>query len=110
MLQWATSKAVSRGLARSMLFSHFLIYSHHPPRFLLCLPAHYHQAFIDFGVGQPGYVSTRSIWVLQSDIPPPVVARRGYAEVFSRSKPHMNIGTIGSFSQHLQFYNVYTCR
>ncbi|KAF8216145.1 elongation factor Tu GTP binding domain-containing protein [Mycena galopus ATCC 62051] len=25
----------------------------------------------------------------------PIVSRRGYAEVYSRSKPHMNIGTIG---------------
>ena len=24
------------------------------------------------------------------------VARRGYAEVFSRKKPHMNIGTVGA--------------
>jgi len=26
------------------------------------------------------------------------VTKRGYAEVFSRAKPHMNIGTIGSFT------------
>jgi hypothetical protein len=29
-------------------------------------------------------------------------ARRGYAEVFSRNKPHMNIGTIGLFSQYVR--------
>ncbi|KAF9460831.1 elongation factor Tu GTP binding domain-containing protein [Collybia nuda] len=61
MLQWATSKAVSRGLARTSLYA--------------CQRA-----------------TTKPSLTLASVS---LVARRGYAEVFSRSKPHMNIGTIG---------------
>ena len=49
-----------------------------------------HGLLLQVGVGVFGYIIEFSKTFS--------VTKRGYAEAFSRAKPHMNIGTIGSFT------------
>ena len=93
MFPWAASKAVSSRLAsrRAFLLLPALPSSNLALSRLQWLPTVRVEAFPHTRFWSALFLTRRLLPLTETSSVP----RRGYAEMFSRKKPHMNIGTIG---------------